>query len=139
MIYEREVREKNEELLTLRSKSKGASIMEVGRAVRILRKSRGQKQSDLARAAGISVPMVSLLESGERQPSLSVLRRLAKALGIASEALILMALSKEESLHSHDPATREMADSVRRLAEAEERLSETLRTGISHGTNGSEG
>jgi len=113
--------------------------MGVGRAIRILRKARGQKQSDLARAAGISVPMVSLLEAGERQPSLSVLRRLAKALGIPSEALILMALSKEESLHSQDPATRDMADSVRRLAEAEERLSETLRAGIPHGTKGSEG
>jgi transcriptional regulator with XRE-family HTH domain len=36
------------------------------------------------------VSFLSLLESGDRQPSLDVLRRIAQAVGLQPEALILM-------------------------------------------------
>jgi DNA-binding XRE family transcriptional regulator len=57
--------------------------------LRQLRTARGWTQAQLARRAGITVPYLSMLESGvRREPSLSVLRRLARALGVPTVALL---------------------------------------------------
>ena len=47
-----------------------------------------QTQEDLAFAAGIDRTFVGLLETGKRQPSLSVLFALAEALGTTPDALV---------------------------------------------------
>ena len=57
--------------------------------LKTLRTHRGFTQTTLARRAKTSQPYIALLERGEkRNPSLAVLRRLAKALGTTVGALV---------------------------------------------------
>lgn len=52
-----------------------------GRALRRLRKARNLSQRQLARMAGTGSAFVSQIEHGIRQPSLTTIGKLAKALG----------------------------------------------------------
>ena len=54
----------------------------IGYVIKVLRTASSLKQKDLARRAGIKSNYLSLVEAGKREPSLSVLRAVAKALGI---------------------------------------------------------
>lgn len=58
-----------------------------GSAVRALRKAIGIKQVDLALRANVTSGTLSRIESGSRQPSPSVTRKLADGLGVAMEAI----------------------------------------------------
>lgn len=59
----------------------------IGRQLREFRKANGLSAADLARAAEISVAMVSKIENGQISPSLSTLKRLSAALNIPVTAL----------------------------------------------------
>jgi len=56
--------------------------------LRALREAAGQSQGDLADRASLSRTYLNQLEAGKRDPSLSTLTRLARALGVKLEALI---------------------------------------------------
>ncbi len=63
--------------------------MRLGDVLRRLRGAKGLTQAELARRAKITDEYVSMLESGAKQnPSLAVLRRLAKALGVSVAELL---------------------------------------------------
>lgn len=49
--------------------------------IKELRKARNMTQFDLAQAANISQSLVTLIETGQRRPSVSVAKRIAAALG----------------------------------------------------------
>ena len=55
----------------------------LGRAIRRLRNERGASQEALAKGAGITPNMLSLIERGHGNPSWVTLRGLATALGIS--------------------------------------------------------
>jgi transcriptional regulator with XRE-family HTH domain len=59
-----------------------------GRRLRQLRESARVSQSALAVRAQLSGPYVGLLERGEREPSLSTIIKLARALGVTPGALL---------------------------------------------------
>jgi transcriptional regulator with XRE-family HTH domain len=105
-------------------------MLEIGKAVRIVRQAKGLKLNQLAQAAGISVPFLSLVENGGRQPSLDVVRRLAAGLGIPSEVLIVLAQPRGGSLQSEDRVARSFADCIRKLADAEAVLRARLDTEV---------
>ena len=50
--------------------------------IRVLRTAANLKQKDLARQAGIKANYLSLVEAGKREPSVTVLRAIAKALNV---------------------------------------------------------
>jgi transcriptional regulator with XRE-family HTH domain len=50
----------------------------------------------LARAAGLSPAMLSLLERGEREPSLATVRSVASALNVPPGLLLLAVISPED-------------------------------------------
>jgi len=57
--------------------------------LRTLREQRGLTQNQVASRAGVTKPYLSQLESGARKnPSLPVLKRLAKALGVPVTELL---------------------------------------------------
>jgi transcriptional regulator with XRE-family HTH domain len=57
--------------------------------LRTLREQKGLTQEHVAKRAGVTKPYLSQLESGKRKnPSLPVLKRLAKALGVPVTALL---------------------------------------------------
>lgn len=58
-----------------------------GASLRTIRTLSGISGADLALRANVSRPHLSLIESGARQASPAVLRRLADALGVSIEAI----------------------------------------------------
>ena len=58
-----------------------------GATVRELRKAIGIKQVDLALRANVTGATLSRIESGSRQPSPAVTRKLASGLGVTLEAI----------------------------------------------------
>ena len=67
-----------------------------------IRSDAGFSQSALAEAVGTSQSAISQMESGERQPSFDMLRRLAKALGVSTSHLLggeIEGLRPEEEAH----------------------------------------
>lgn len=59
-----------------------------GKQLRALREARGWSQEEFADRAGLHRTYVSAVERGVRNPTLSVLERLAKALGIKLSELL---------------------------------------------------
>ena len=59
----------------------------LGQRIRAAREELGQSQVNLATAAGISQGYLSQLEQDEREPTLSIAARLARALGISLDEL----------------------------------------------------
>ena len=65
------------------------STKNLGQLLKGLRDARGMTQMELARRAGVTQGYVTMIETGTRKsPSLPVLRRLAKALGVTVAALL---------------------------------------------------
>lgn len=54
----------------------------IGHVLKILRTAAGLRQKELAVKAGIKANYLSMIESGKREPSLSLLRILAKVLNV---------------------------------------------------------
>jgi transcriptional regulator with XRE-family HTH domain len=59
-----------------------------GKRLRALREAGGRSQAAIAERAGLSRVFVNQLEAGTRDPSLSTLTRLAKALGVTLAELL---------------------------------------------------
>jgi transcriptional regulator with XRE-family HTH domain len=91
-----------------------------------LREARQLTASELARRSGLSVPFVSLVERGQRQPSLQALRKVARALDVPAETLVIMAVGTEVLLRSCNPAAARLTRSVRKLLQIEDRLRKVL-------------
>lgn len=62
--------------------------MSLGEKIKKIRKEAGYTQSDLREKANISKGYLSEIENDKQEPSLKVLRRIAKALGISSSYLL---------------------------------------------------
>ncbi len=112
----------------------GLLTLEIGTVIRILRQARALKLKQLADAAGLSLPFLSLLESGQRQPSLDVMRRIASALGVPPETLVLLSFASDGSMRSTDERSHDLANSIQKLAAAEEQLRTMLDTRSDHET-----
>lgn len=69
----------------------------IGRQVREMRQSIGVTLADLARAASISVGMLSKIENGQTSPSLSTLQSLAAALNIPISSFFARVDEKREA------------------------------------------
>lgn len=101
-------------------------MLDVGKAIRILRAAKDMRLGQLAKSASVSTAYLSLVENGERRPSLDVLQRVADALGIPPEALVILAVSPTGSLHSSDRATQRLTASLRKMEDAENSLRQKL-------------
>jgi len=56
--------------------------------VRRFREAKNMTQAELAAKAKVTRPYITMIENGRKEPSLAVLRRLAKALGVPVAELI---------------------------------------------------
>ncbi|MHB1844692.1 MAG: helix-turn-helix domain-containing protein [Deltaproteobacteria bacterium] len=95
-------------------------IEEVGRRIRRLRtERRGGKitQSHIARKADVSVSFLSMIERGERSPSVETLGEIANALGVSLAELFL----DEPERAERNPAFKKLAEFAksRRLGRAD--------------------
>ena len=65
------------------------SPRKLSRVIKTLRESKGLSQKALADAVGVTDAYITMLETGKRKnPSLDVLRKLAKALGVPVTELL---------------------------------------------------
>ncbi len=62
--------------------------MNVGKAIRLVRTNLGLAQGALAKRVGISASYLSLIEKGRREPTLSLLRIIAKELRVSPAILL---------------------------------------------------
>jgi len=96
--------------------------MNVGRAIRVLRETNNIKLGDLARQAELSVGMLSMIESGQREPSLGALRRLANTLSIPLDVLLAVSQPGEGTLTSSDDRAKGFAAALKRLEKIEQEI-----------------
>lgn len=73
----------------------------IGREVRSFRKKLGITVSDLARATGLSLGMLSKIENGVTSASLTTLQRLSKALGVPVTALFRRFEERRDAVFVH--------------------------------------
>src|SRR6266436_9726569 len=66
--------------------------MTLGEAIRSLRAAAGMMQRELAERVGISASMLSFVEADKREPSISVLRAIGRALDVPTSVLFAVAL-----------------------------------------------
>ena len=83
--------------------------MDIGKRIRDIRKSNGQKLLEIASATGLSQPFISEVERNIKVPSIEALERICSALGI----------SLSDFFAEDKP---ELAPDIRRLIQAAERL-----------------
>ena len=69
--------------------------MSLGKAVRTLRQAAGTSQKDLAGLLGISASHLSRVEADEKEPSLKLLREIARAVDAPTGVLLATALLAE--------------------------------------------
>ncbi len=74
-----------------------------GHALRFERVRRRVTQAQVARTSGLTVATVSRIERGLREPTLSVVFRLAEAVGVSPEVLVRAA---HDELHHLSPKTK---------------------------------
>lgn len=81
--------------------------MNISRAIRTCRHARGLSQLALAAEVGISASYLSSLESGRKEPSLPLLRRIAAALDLPIDLVMLTAIDYVE-LNKRHPEMSEL-------------------------------
>lgn len=87
--------------------------------LRSLREARGWSQQQLADNSGVPRPTVAHLESGDANPTLSVLVRVATALGVSLEHLVRSAASGLEVHEGESLATRIRGQALSRRLHSE--------------------
>lgn len=70
--------------------------MNIGKAIKLCRINKNLKQRELAELAGISVSYISLLEINKRDPSFSLVQRIAVALEIPTIVIVGLAAEEDE-------------------------------------------
>jgi transcriptional regulator with XRE-family HTH domain len=88
--------------------------MDYGKALRIARAIAGLQQKELAELAEIDPSHVSLIEKGKRKPSVDTIEKLAAALQIPEDLLMLLAADPQD-LDVKDP--KELERAVHSLAD----------------------
>ena len=91
--------------------------MNIGEAIKILRKKRGVTQQELAERSGITQGFLSLVERGEREPALTFVDQVSRALKVPPQLVLLLACERH-------PRGRRYARPLRRITSA---LDELLR------------
>ena len=85
-----------------------------------LRRSKGLTQVALAQTCSISVPMLQRYEAGTSQPTLDVIKKLAVALGVSTDALIFDAKERgpDDDLRLQFEAAQRLDPEEKRIARA---------------------
>lgn len=65
--------------------------MNIGRALTLCRTQRGMTKTKLSQAADVSVSYLTLLEQGKRDPNLSTINQICKALSIPTSIFMFLA------------------------------------------------
>lgn len=105
--------------------------MNVGQAIRLCRTQRGASQTAIATRANCSVSYLSMLENNKRDPTLSTIARIAKALHVPIGLLFVLAADPNDlgALERHT-AEQLMQSALASLGKSE---NTTTQTGAHYG------
>jgi transcriptional regulator with XRE-family HTH domain len=99
------------------------------RAFRVIRAAFGLQQTELAARMSISSSQLSLIEAGKRQPSTRVLGALAKAVGIPTTLVALLASTSQEIAGRQNSQIGDLARVLlQTIVSADEKPSRRVRT-----------
>jgi transcriptional regulator with XRE-family HTH domain len=70
--------------------------MDYGKALRIARAAAGMEQRQVARAAGLDPSHISLIEKGDRKPSVAAIGKLSRALKIPEPLFSMLATQSSD-------------------------------------------
>lgn len=70
--------------------------MNIGNAIKEIRKRKGILQKDLAGKVGISVNALCLIENEKTFPSMANINKICEALGVAQSVLMFFSISEED-------------------------------------------
>ena len=70
--------------------------MQLGKSIKLCRTNLGLSQQDLAKKIGLSVSYISMIEQGKRDPTISNVQHISKALGVPMSLLTFLAAEPEE-------------------------------------------
>ncbi len=84
-------------------------MVDFGRVIKEYRKRAGLKQTDLARKARITPTYLSKLENGRKYPSLPLLQKLCRFLGVPEEVLFWEAVEINRDLDRNQRKAVEVA------------------------------
>jgi transcriptional regulator with XRE-family HTH domain len=75
-------------------------VMNIGNALTLCRNQKGMTKTKLAKLANISVSYLTLLEQGKRDPNLSTINQICRALHVPKSILMFLAsdLSEKEGI-----------------------------------------
>jgi len=89
--------------------------MNIGNAIKDLRKQKGLKQTDFADQCGLSQSYLSSIEKGRKEPTLSILKQIANALSIPMPVLVFFSLDQEDIAESKRDAFKMLEPSIKGL------------------------
>ena len=70
--------------------------MKIGHSLKLCRSAKKLSLESLAERAGLSQSYISMIESGKREPTISSIEKLAKALGVPTPIILFLAAEKDE-------------------------------------------
>ena len=70
---------------------------EIGKRIRLYRKMKHITQEELAKKVGVAAPTITRYETGDRQPSIRQIRKIASALDVSIDELIGMGQVEQEA------------------------------------------
>jgi transcriptional regulator with XRE-family HTH domain len=82
-------------------KSLGSLELPFGAALRRLRLAAGMSQEQLGLEAGVQRNFISLIETGQNQPTISTIAKLARALGMKASELVAQAEAEQSTVARH--------------------------------------
>ncbi|MBZ5645433.1 MAG: helix-turn-helix domain-containing protein [Acidobacteriia bacterium] len=82
--------------------------MKLGTAIKLIRTSSGLKQKEIATRLGVTSNYISLVESGNREPSVSLLKKMASVFGVPVGLFFLWE-------DGEDASSKENINQLRRL------------------------
>lgn len=86
--------------------------MDFAKALRVSRAACGISQLELAKAAEVSPSYVSLIESGKREPTIASMRKLAKALEVPLDLIMLLAIDAADQSKANGQAISHVAQTL---------------------------
>jgi XRE family transcriptional regulator, regulator of sulfur utilization len=88
--------------------------VEIGKAISSIRRERELSQTELAQRANLSNSYLSEIEANKRTPDLNVLKRIADALNVPIELLMIKAVNEQ---NISDPDQKRLAREIAPLLE----------------------
>lgn len=92
--------------------------MELGLKIKLFRVAAGLKQQEVAKALGVTVNFISMIERGKRQPTVEFLRRFAKLLKLPASVLLWEPSQSQDAQNGTEDLNRKLTALMAQYAAA---------------------